>query len=250
MSAVDDRLLVAHVVYRFDVGGLENGVVSLINRIPAQRFRHAVIALTEVTEFHRRIERDDVQYVSLHKPPGQGLSLYPALYRLFREMRPDVVHTRNLAALEASVPAWLAGVRARVHGEHGWDVIDLDGGNRKHRWLRRAYRPFVTRSVALSKHIENYLHSAIGIAPIRISQIYNGVDAVRFKRVEGGRIPLAGSPFGDPTLWVAGTVGRLVEVKNQDALVRALGIAARASTEARGRPRGGGGGARPERGRP
>ena len=237
MSAVDHRLLVVHVVYRFDVGGLENGVVNLINRIPADRFRHAVVALTEVTDFRRRVERDDVQYVSLHKPPGQGLSQYPALYRLFRAMRPDVVHTRNLAALEATVPAWLAGVSARVHGEHGWDVADLDGGNRKHRWIRRAYRPFVTHYVALSKQIEGYLQDAIGVAPGRVSQIYNGVDTLRFRRVGNERIRVAGSPFGDPALWVAGTIGRLAEVKNQGALVRALGIVFRASTEARARMR-------------
>jgi sugar transferase (PEP-CTERM/EpsH1 system associated) len=237
MSAVDDRLLVAHIVYRFDVGGLENGVVNLINRLPAHRFRHAVVALTEVTDFRRRVERDDVHYVSMHKPPGQGLLQFPALYRLLRALRPDVVHTRNLAALEAVVPAWLAGVRARVHGEHGWDVADLDGGNRKHRWIRRAYRPFVTRYIALSKHIEAYLGGAIGVAPGRISQIYNGVDCVRFRRASDQRIPLAGSPFGDPLLWVVGTVGRLADVKNQSALVRALGIAFRVSAEARARMR-------------
>ncbi len=64
----------------------------------------------------RRIVRDDVRFVSLHKPPGHGFKLYPRLYRLFRELRPQFVHTRNLAALEAVVPARAAGVPARVHG--------------------------------------------------------------------------------------------------------------------------------------
>ncbi|MDA0235303.1 MAG: sugar transferase, partial [Proteobacteria bacterium] len=83
------RPLVLHLVYRFDVGGLENGVVNLINHLPAERFRHAVVALTECTEgFSRRIERADVRFVSLHKPPGHGLKLYPRLYRLFRALRP------------------------------------------------------------------------------------------------------------------------------------------------------------------
>ena len=70
MTAQDPRLLVAHVVYRFDVGGLENGVVNLVNRLPAQRFRHAIVALTEVTDFRHRITRDDVHYISLHKRAG------------------------------------------------------------------------------------------------------------------------------------------------------------------------------------
>ena len=42
----DTRPLVMHLVYSFDVGGLENGVANLINHMPAERFRHAVVALT------------------------------------------------------------------------------------------------------------------------------------------------------------------------------------------------------------
>jgi hypothetical protein len=82
-----DRLFVAYVMYRFDVGGLENGVVNLINRTPAVRFLLVVVTLTEVaTDFRRRVERDDVQYVSLQKPPRQDVQLLPALFGLFGEM--------------------------------------------------------------------------------------------------------------------------------------------------------------------
>ena len=119
---VDPRPLIMHVVYRFDVGGLENGVVNLINHMPADGYRHAVLALTEATDFSHRIRRDDVPVLSLHKPPGHGLWLYPQIYRLMRSWRPAIVHSRNLAALEAAVPAWAAGVPVRIHGEHGRDV--------------------------------------------------------------------------------------------------------------------------------
>ena len=46
--AADTRPLVMHLVYRFDTGGLENGVVNLINH--GRRYRHAVVAMTEVGE--------------------------------------------------------------------------------------------------------------------------------------------------------------------------------------------------------
>ena len=42
-------LLIVHVVYRFDIGGLENGVVNLINRLPESTWRHAVVALTDIS---------------------------------------------------------------------------------------------------------------------------------------------------------------------------------------------------------
>src|SRR5690242_15924459 len=138
----DGRPLVMHVVYRFDVGGLENGVVNLVNHMPASAYRHAVLALTEATDFSARIRRDDVPVMSLRKPPGHAFWQYPQLFRLMRAWRPAIVHTRNLAALEAVIPAWAAGVPVRIHGEHGRDVDDLHGSSRKHQWMRRFYRPF------------------------------------------------------------------------------------------------------------
>lgn len=218
----DPRPLIAHVLYRFDVGGLENGVVNLINRMPAERFRHMVVALTDcVPAFCERITRPDVELVSLHKSPGHGIKLYPALYRLFRERRPAIVHTRNLAALEAVVPAWAAGVPVRIHGEHGWDVSDPNGERRKFRAIRRLYRPFVSRYVALSGHIERYLIGGVGVAPSRIERICNGVDSVRFSPAPG-RPNLHESPFQSVGEVVVGTVGRLQAVKDQLTLVRAF----------------------------
>lgn len=217
----DHRPLVVHVVYRFDVGGLENGVVNLINHMPEDAYRHAIIALTEVTDFHKRIKRNDVQFISLHKPSGHLYSLYPRLFRLFRELRPAIVHSRNLAALEVTLPAWAAGVPVRIHGEHGRDVGDLDGSNRKYQWVRRLYNPFVSQFIALSKDLENYLVERVGISARKVAQFYNGVDADRFHPAEG-LTTIEGCPFRRPEHWLVGTVGRMQAVKDQTLLARAF----------------------------
>lgn len=214
--------LIAHIVYRFGIGGLENGIVNLVNRMPAQRWRHVIIALTQVSgEFADRIERDDVRYIELGKRPGHLVRDYPRLYRLFRQLEPAVVHTRNLAALEAVVPAWAARVPVRIHGEHGWDANDPDGRRRRYRYVRRLYRPFVQRYVALSRHIAQYLETGVGVRRERISQMYNGVDTLRFSPSEG-RAPIAGCPFGAPDEWLAGWVGRMDPVKDPLNLARAF----------------------------
>lgn len=221
-SGADRRPLVLHLVYRFDTGGLENGVVNLINHMPADACRHAVVALTEVVPtFARRIHRPDVQFVSLHKPPGHAVKLYPRLYRLFRELRPDVVHTRNLAALECQVPAALAGVPVRIHGEHGRDTSDPHGTVRRYQWIRRAYAPFVHRYIALSRDLDQYLRQRVGIDGARIAQIYNGVDTVRFAPpADASRAPIPGCPFAGEDLVLIGTVGRLSPEKDQLLLAR------------------------------
>jgi sugar transferase (PEP-CTERM/EpsH1 system associated) len=219
-AARDARPLVLHVVYRFDVGGLENGVVNLIDRMPA--WRHAVLALTEVTTFAERVQRRDVEFLALGKGLGHAYSLYPVIWRTIRRLRPAVVHSRNLAALEAQLPAWAAGVPLRVHGEHGRDVEDLDGRSRKHRWVRRLYRPFVSRYVALSRDLADYLVAGVGVPADRVVQIVNGVDSQRFRPAFGGRPPIPGCPFVGDELWLVGSVGRMQTVKNQTLLTRAF----------------------------
>lgn len=217
----DKRPLVAHVMHRFDTGGLENGVVNLINHMPEGAYRHAVIALTEITDFKNRIRRSDVQFVALNKQPGHVLWLYPQLYRIFRQLLPAIVHTRNLAALEATVPAWAAQVPVRIHGEHGRDVGDFDGKNKKHQWIRRVYSPFVKHYIALSQDLEHYLTQPVGIEAKRVTQIYNGVDSTCFHPAIQ-RQGISGSPFNDGALWLVGTVGRMQTVKDQTNLAQAF----------------------------
>jgi sugar transferase (PEP-CTERM/EpsH1 system associated) len=227
------RPLIAHVVYSFSVGGLENGVVNLINNMPEAAYRHAIISLTDASpEFSARLTRGNVGIHVLKKPAGHTLKVYPRLLTLFSRLKPAIVHTRNLAALEAVVPAWMAGVPVRIHGEHGRDMHDLDGSNRKYRMLRRLYRPFVNRYIALSRDLEVYLRDGVGVPSSRIEQIYNGVDTARFHPADGGRESISGCPFSAQEYWIVGTVGRMQTVKHQTALARAFIIAHRIDPEA------------------
>jgi sugar transferase (PEP-CTERM/EpsH1 system associated) len=235
-NSADQRPLVLHVVHRFDTGGLENGLVNLINHMPAQAYRHLVVALTEVTDFKLRVQRDDVRFVALNKKPGQGLWLYPDFARLLAAERPAVVHTRNLGTLEFQLPAAWMRTTARVHGEHGRDIDDLDGSSRRHRWLRRAYGPFVHRFVALSNDLSGYLKDVIGVNPNRIEQIYNGVDSVRFAPAQT-RAVIDACPFKDSRHWLVGTVGRLQAVKSQTLLAKAFVLAVQQEPALRARMR-------------
>jgi len=225
----DRRPLVLHVMYRFDTGGLENGIVNLINHMPPYAYRHAVLALTEVTEFRQRIQRSDVELISLRKPPGHGVWQYPKLFKLFRQLRPAIVHSRNLAALEVQAPAWAAGVPVRIHGEHGRDVGDLDGSNVTYQRVRRFYKPFVHHYMALSRDLADYLVDKVRVPPKTITQAYNGVDTERFCPAPDGPQPIAGCPFDPAQHWLVGTVGRMQAVKDQvmlaQAFVQALSLA-------------------------
>lgn len=213
--------LLVHVVHSFEMGGLQNGLLNLLDRLPAQRYRHAVVSLTGLSGFERRLRRDDVRFYALHKAPGLGLATHAALWRLLRRLRPALVHTRNIAALEMQAVAWAAGVPARVHGEHGWDVHDPSGQSARYRRWRRLMRPFVQQYVALSQHIADYLAGPVGVPRQRIRQIYNGVDTARFAPADGASSSERG-PFDPGRHYLVGTVGRLEPIKDQLTLARAF----------------------------
>lgn len=221
--------LIAHIVYALDTGGLENGLVNIINRMAKDEFRHMVICLTSSGKFAERIEPADVPVIELNKPPGHSLKTFYALWKVLKTYQPDIVHSRNLAALEAQlVTLALPGVK-RVHGEHGRDMNDLDGNNRKYNLLRSLMRPLIHHYFAVSQDLSQWLTQRIGVSPDKISQVYNGVDQAKFAvaRLSGisadaeRELP---SSFNDPNALVVGTVGRLTPVKDQQALIQAVAM--------------------------
>lgn len=227
--------LVAHVIFHLGVGGLENGLVNLINHIPTDRYRHAIICLKGFSEFHKRLNRDDVEIIALNKREGKDFSIYGKLYRVFRRLQPDIVHTRNLTAMEAQVVAAVAGVKARVHGEHGRDIFDLDGKNWKYNLLRKAIRPFIHSFTTVSKDLENWLINTVKVSPVKVQQIYNGVEHLRFH--PGGIVPVEICPpgFFDDRPFVVGSVGRMAAVKDFPTLIKAF-LMLRNKLSATGRP--------------
>jgi sugar transferase (PEP-CTERM/EpsH1 system associated) len=214
--------LVAHVIHRLDVGGMENGLVNLINHMPPGTYRHSIVCMTDYTDFSRRISRDDVTLHSLYKREGKDLRVHLKLRGLLQALRPDIVHTRNLATLEAQITAALSGVKARVHGEHGWDVGDLDGSRGRNRLMRRLVRPLVGRYVALSRHQMTYLTQAIGVPTEQISHICNGVDIERFRPVGARMSSVLPEGFAPPDSVVIGTVMRMQSVKAPGDLAQAF----------------------------
>lgn len=214
--------LIAHVIHHLGVGGLENGLVNLVNTIPPERYRHAIICLKGYSDFHRRIKRRDVAVIALNKREGSDFKVYSNLFKLFKQLEPDIVHTRNLAAMEGQVIAAWAGVRARVHGEHGRDIFDLEGKSRKYNLLRKIICPFIHHFIAVSKDLEKWLINTVKVNPDDIDQIYNGVDSSRF--CPSFDLSPVATPHGfiNENSFVIGSVGRMAEVKDYPNLVQAF----------------------------
>jgi sugar transferase (PEP-CTERM/EpsH1 system associated) len=211
--------LIAHLVYRFDVGGLENGVVNLVNGIDPKVARHAIVSLTEVTSFSDRITTPGVELIALGHKGGQTLKLLPRLVSTLRKLNVSLTHSRNIATLEGQLAATLAGVPHRLHGEHGWDIGDLSGENRRNLFIRKLFKVFTHRQIALSQQATRYLTDQVGVSENRTHRICNGVDVGKFVPQ---RNALLKWPKMEPIGVLFGTVGRCSPVKNQGLLLDAF----------------------------
>jgi sugar transferase (PEP-CTERM/EpsH1 system associated) len=212
--------LIAHVIYSLTTGGLENGLVNIINRAPPGRYRHVIICITGADEFSHRITAEGVRVIELNKREGHDLGFYWRIWKLFRELRPDIIHSRNLAALETQLLGIGLGGVKRVHGEHGREADDLDGTNFKYLIFRKCMRAFIHRYIAVSKDLESWLIRSVGARPETVRQIYNGVDHQRFSPDTVKPLALMPAPWRDvDDMLVVGTVGRLTPVKDQRSLL-------------------------------
>ncbi|MES2759540.1 MAG: TIGR03088 family PEP-CTERM/XrtA system glycosyltransferase [Pseudomonadota bacterium] len=221
-ATVEQPRLVVHLVHQLDVGGLENGLINLIRHMPPERYRHAIVCLKDYTEFHAHIKERGVEIISLNKREGKDFGHYMRMYKTLRALQPDLIHTRNLCGFEGQLVAALAGIKLRVHGEHGRDMSDLYGKRLKYQLLRRMLRPLIGHFIAVSADLEHWLIDSVGAEPERVSQIANGVDSVQFHPRLGPPAAVGPAGFMQDNVFVIGSVGRMVDVKNYPTLVEAF----------------------------
>jgi len=205
-------MLIAHLIYSLDTGGLERVMLNCIRQLPATQCRHVVISLTGATEFAKQLPSDVAVYC-LHKKPGKDLGIHLKLWRLLRDIKPDILHSYNLATLEYHPIAWLAGVTGHLHAEHGRDISDPNGENKKYQWLRRLVSPFLHTYVVVSADLHRWMDQVVRIPARKNQLIYNGVNTEKFCPS-----PVKASPF------TFIHVARLSAVKDQRSLLEAMAI--------------------------
>jgi sugar transferase (PEP-CTERM/EpsH1 system associated) len=231
MSTKNKPPLIVHIIYALGTGGLENGLVNIINRMPPERYKHVIICLTHATDFAKRITAPDVKVIELHKREGHDLGVYWRLQKLLWQLKPDLVHTRNLAALEMqALTLLLPGVK-RVHGEHGRDIYDLHGQNKKYNRLRKVMSYVIHRYIAVSKDLENWLLTTVNIPREKVEQLYNGVDLTRFIQLDDSVKTDVLPPELAKDYLIIGTVGRIAAVKDQLTLLKAFDLLVKSGSD-------------------
>ncbi|WPC72882.1 glycosyltransferase [Vibrio porteresiae] len=214
----EKKIRICHLVYSFDVGGLERIIVNCINNLKNDNFCHVIVSLTKIGDFYSEIDIP-VECYSLDKKDGNDIGIYFRLYKLLNKLHPDVIHTYNLATMEYQWVAWLVGVPQRIHAEHGRDSYDPHGTVQKYRWLRRVTSMVTHHIVAVSADLHQWLIHDVRIPQRKVSLIINGVDTQHY--VKSARDAQHHLSFCQDKC-VFGHVARLHQIKNQPFLLEAF----------------------------
>lgn len=213
-----DRLVIAHVLSSFQVGGAEQVVVDLAGLQRAAG--HEVLAVGIATEPDGpRADQLRQRGVDVHlmpKRPGFDVRLPGRLAALFAKHGVSIVHSHNQLPL---VYGAAAGRLHRVPVCHTMHGATLDRGRRA--LLRRAAATLVDAHVAVSQSTAEFMLKHKEVSGARLHVVPNGIDLSRFTPSPAARAHVR-AELGIPAeAWVVGAVGRLTQVKNHALLLRA-----------------------------
>jgi sugar transferase (PEP-CTERM/EpsH1 system associated) len=216
------RIKIAHVLDNFHLGGLQNGVVNVINGLDQERFVHTVCCITHLGDSRFKVRRSDVTYHELQKGPANDVYMPFKLARIFRKEKPHIVHTRNWGAIDGIFGALLAMVPIIVHSEHGRDTSYMNSEPRRRVLMRKFLFRTVDLVFTVSEELRTYFHRLTGFAYDKIRVVPNGVDLQRFDATSlslGGKRKEIGLKEDD---FVIGCVGRLDPVKDHLTLLKSF----------------------------
>jgi glycosyltransferase involved in cell wall biosynthesis len=113
------RIRVVFIVSRLGVGGAEAQVLHLANGLDPERFEVFVICQKDAGESAWRLNDSETRLRTVGMHNGSDPRVAGRLARLFRDMRPDIVHCTNFNSTAwGRLAAALAGVPVIVTAEH------------------------------------------------------------------------------------------------------------------------------------
>ena len=215
-----DSMRVTHVVLSLDVGGLERNVINQVREGRKLGQRVSVVCLQHKGELAEQVQELGGALVWLDKAPGLRPGLVFRLAGVLRRLRPQVVHTHQLATLlYGGGAARLLRIPVVVHTEHGREAYAT---RLRTRLLGRIAAGLCDRFYCLTREMGEEVSDRGIVAASKVRLIHNGIDIARWAQCHADRAAVRRLLDIPENSFVVGTVGRLTEVKRQDVLIRAF----------------------------
>ena len=219
---------IVHIIVGLQTGGAEAMLVRLVQAMP--QHTHVVITLTSVGPLGETLKSAGHTVHAIGLSASTAWRALPRLWRLIRQLRPDIVQTWMYHAdLLGGVIGRLAGARHIV-----WNVrnTEIPQGRLSATGIViricAALSGRVPSAIVCCAHAGQASHVALGYDRLRMLVIPNGYDAGRWYPTASGReaarsaLGLSGSAF------VVGIVGRFDPLKGYDVFITAAARVAHA----------------------
>lgn len=209
-----------HVIATLDRAGAEGQLVRLCLRLDRSAFAPSVCCLTRGGGYEAELRQAGIPVFVLGKRGRWDVFVLFRLVKMMRRERPDIVQTWLFTSnLWGRVAAKLARVPVVIASERAVDRWKT----RAHALIDRMLARMSDAVVANAEAVGNFCVNRVGIPPVKISVIRNGLNIEAFDQA-ASRFPTDPAPLRGEGL-IVGIVARLEPQKDIPTLLGAIEIA-------------------------
>ena len=208
------------ITHDLNYGGLQRLVVDISKNLDKTKYQVSVCALREAGDLEDELRKEDIKVIKL-SPANNGVDYlsFWKLFKIFKEERPDIIHTHNTQPfVEGGIAAILAKIPVHVHTDHGRQFPD----KRRYMFAEWVFSHFANQMVAVSENLKEDISKYEGIRPDKIKVILNGIDGNKYNNKIDKNKKRRELGIDNKYNIILGFVGRLSPEKGLIYLIRAM----------------------------
>ena len=220
MENVDEKIIIAHIMGKWNGGGVESVVMNYYRNIDRNKIQFHFLCDEDSTDIpYEEIEKLGGKVIVI--PPYQKLFKYQKeLYRIFKENNYKIVHSHiNALSVFPLRIAKKAGVPIRIAHSHSTSNKKEWKKNILKMILRPLSKLYANNYFACTEYAGKWLFGKKVVERKELNVINNAIDLKKFEFNENTRQALREElGIKDDTL-IIGHVGRFMKQKNHEFLV-------------------------------
>lgn len=172
VKSLNKKIKILFLITGLNAGGAEIMLYKLIQKINRQKFTPVVVSLLPKGIVGEKIEKEGVKVYSLDMCSKLDISVAWKLYRLLKQINPDVLHTHlfhaNFLGRVIGPYAHIPVIISTIHS------INFGGGLRE--TVLRLTNQCADQTTTISRIVGQSLLGRRIVSPARLNIVYNGID--------------------------------------------------------------------------